>query len=52
VYGIHGRKMRRMKVYKGMFKTWNPTKEEIERWLETKELEFAQKDNRNPKLTL
>jgi hypothetical protein len=25
-------------------------KEEIERWLKTKEIEFAQKDNRNPKL--
>jgi hypothetical protein len=24
---------------------------EIERWLRTKELEFAQKDNKNPKLT-
>lgn len=30
---------------------WNPTKAEIESWLKTKELEFAQKDNRNPKLT-
>jgi hypothetical protein len=26
-------------------------KEYIERWLKTKELEFAQKDNINPKLT-
>jgi hypothetical protein len=34
-----------------MFIPWNPMKEEIERWLKTKELEFAQKDNRNPKLT-
>jgi hypothetical protein len=31
---------------------WNPTKEEIEIWLKTKELLFSQKDNRNPKLTL
>jgi hypothetical protein len=30
---------------------WNPTKEKIERWLKTKELEFTQKDNINPKLT-
>jgi signal recognition particle subunit SEC65 len=28
----------------------NPTKEEIENWLKTKELEFAQKDNRNPRV--
>jgi hypothetical protein len=34
-----------------MFRPWNPTKEEIERWLKTKELEFAQKDNKNPKIT-
>jgi hypothetical protein len=34
-----------------MFRPWNPMKEEIESWLKTKELEFAQKDNRNPKLT-
>jgi hypothetical protein len=34
-----------------MLRPWNPMKEEIERWLKTKELEFAQKDNRNPKLT-
>ena len=27
-------------------------KEEIERWLKTKELEFAQKDNINHKITL
>ena len=29
----------------------NPTKVEIEIWLRTKELEFAQKDNRNPRVT-
>jgi hypothetical protein len=34
-----------------MLRPWNPTKEEIESWLKTKELEFAQKDNRNLKLT-
>jgi hypothetical protein len=34
-----------------MLRPWNPTKVEIESWLKTKELEFAQKDNRNPKLT-
>jgi len=26
-------------------------KEEIKRWLKTKELEFSQKDNRNPNIT-
>jgi hypothetical protein len=30
---------------------WNSTKVEIEGWLRTKELEFAQKDNRNPRIT-
>jgi hypothetical protein len=30
---------------------WNPTKEEIKRLLKSKELEFAQKDKRNPNLT-
>jgi hypothetical protein len=35
-----------------MLRPWNPTKEEIESWLKTKELEFAQKDNRNPRVTL
>jgi hypothetical protein len=34
-----------------MFRLWNPTKVEIERWLKTKDLEFVQKDNKNPKLT-
>jgi hypothetical protein len=34
-----------------MFRPWNPTKVEIESWLKTKELEFAQKDNKNPKIT-
>jgi hypothetical protein len=27
-------------------------KEEIKSWLKTKELDFAQKDNKNPELTL
>jgi hypothetical protein len=35
-----------------MFRPWNSMKVEIERWLETKELEFAQKHNKNPKLKL
>jgi hypothetical protein len=35
-----------------MSRPWNPMKAEIERWLETKELDFAQKDNINLKLTL
>jgi hypothetical protein len=34
-----------------MFRPWNPTKEKIKIWLNTKELEFAQKDNRNPRVT-
>jgi hypothetical protein len=27
-------------------------KEEVEIWMKTKEMEFVQKDNRNPKITL
>jgi hypothetical protein len=34
-----------------MLRPWNPMKAEIESWLKTKEMEFAQKDNRNLKLT-
>jgi hypothetical protein len=34
-----------------MFNLWNPTKEDIERWLKINELKFVQKDNKNPKLT-
>jgi hypothetical protein len=34
-----------------MFRPWNLTQVEIERCLKTKEMEFAQKDNINPKLT-
>jgi len=30
---------------------WNPTKEKIEGWLRTEEVEFSQKDNRNPNIT-
>jgi hypothetical protein len=30
---------------------WNPMREEIEGWLRFKKLEFAQKDNRNPRIT-
>ena len=37
--------------FKGMLRPWNPTKAEIEGWLRTKELEFAQKDSRNPSIT-
>ena len=36
---------------KGMLRLWNPKKAEIKRWLKTKELEFAQKDNRNHRVT-
>jgi hypothetical protein len=35
-----------------MFRPWNPTKEEIKKWLKTNEFDFAQKDKRNPKLAL
>jgi hypothetical protein len=34
-----------------MWRPWNPTREEIEGWLRTKELDFAHKDNRNPRIT-
>jgi hypothetical protein len=34
-----------------MFNPWNPMKEDIERWLKINELDFVQKDNKNPKLT-
>jgi hypothetical protein len=40
-----------MRIYKGMFRPWNPMKVEIESWLKTKGLEFVQKDNRNPQIT-
>jgi hypothetical protein len=51
VDGICGRNTWRMKVYKVMSRPWNSTKVEIEILLKMKELEFAQKDNINPKLT-
>jgi hypothetical protein len=38
-------------VVKGMFRPWNPMKQEIEIWLETKQLEFAQKDNKGSRYT-
>jgi hypothetical protein len=41
---------RLMSHYKGMLRLWNPTKAEIKGWLRNKELEFSQKDNRNPSL--
>jgi hypothetical protein len=34
-----------------MFRPWNPTKVDIERWLKTNKLEFAHKDKIHPKLT-
>jgi hypothetical protein len=34
-----------------MLRPWNPTKAEIESWLRKKELDFSQKDNRNPRVT-
>jgi hypothetical protein len=34
-----------------MFRPWNPMKQEIEIWLETKQLEFTQKDNKGSRYT-
>jgi hypothetical protein len=34
-----------------MLRLWNPTKAEIESWIRKKELEFAHKDNQNPRIT-
>jgi hypothetical protein len=48
---IRERIMQTMKVYKRILRPWNPTKAGIERQLKRKELEFAHKDNRNPKIT-
>jgi hypothetical protein len=31
---------------------WYPLKEEIENWVEAKEKEYAEKENRNPKLSI
>jgi hypothetical protein len=36
-------------VIEGMF--WRPTKKEISKWLEGKEREFIQKENRNPQMS-
>jgi hypothetical protein len=47
VDGIRGRNTQRMKVYKVMFRPWNPTKVKIERWLKKKKIDFAQKYNIN-----
>lgn len=30
---------------------WNPSKEEIESWVESKEKEFVEKENKNPRLS-
>ena len=35
-----------------MLRPWNPSKAKIKSWLKTKELEFPEKDNRNPRVTL
>ena len=31
---------------------WYPTKKEIQDWLETKETEFTEKENKNPRLSI
>ena len=31
---------------------WHPSKEEIENWVEAKEKEFVEKENKNPKLSI
>lgn len=31
---------------------WNPSKEEIQQWVELKEKEFAERENRNPRLSV
>jgi hypothetical protein len=36
-------------VIEGMF--WSPNKKEISEWLEGKEWEFSQKENRNPQMS-
>ena len=30
---------------------WNPSKEGIKIWVESKEIEFIEKENKNPKLS-
>jgi hypothetical protein len=37
-------------VIEGMF--WRSTKKEISEWLEGKERDFSQKENRNPQMTM
>jgi len=44
--------VKRMKWQKGMFRPWNPTKKEIEIWLETKKLNFTPKDNKSSRYIL
>ena len=31
---------------------WNPTREEIQQWVESREKEFAERDNQNPQLSV
>ena len=31
---------------------WNPSKEEIENWVEAKEKEFAEQENKNPRISI
>ena len=31
---------------------WNPSKEEIQQWVESKQKEFAERENRNPRLSV
>ena len=31
---------------------WHPTKEEINHWVESKEKEFAEKENKSPRLSI
>jgi hypothetical protein len=48
----HARKVKNMKVYKGIFMPWNPVNTIIEIWWRTKELECVQKESINLNLTL
>jgi hypothetical protein len=40
-----------MNYYKGMLRPCNPMKEEIKRWIRKKEMEFAQRDSKIPRVT-
>ena len=31
---------------------WHPSKEEIEKWVQSKEREFAEQENKNPRLSI